>query len=294
MQALGFYILLPFLYLMSVLPFFILYLISDVVYFFTYHVFQYRRKIVKMNLKNSFTEKSDEELTILSKKFYRHFSDMLVESVKALTVSKNEIKRRCAFKEGSMAIFERLFSEGKNCIALMGHYGNWELAGLSMSFQSPYLLKVIYRPLSNEYFDALIYKLRNRFHAQPLAMDNAAREMLKRSADLSCTVFIADQTPQPDDALWLKFLNQDTPFFQGAEKLSRRLNYPVVFASVKKMKRGFYEIAIETLFDNPSQTKLGEITSSFARQLEKDILAQPEIWLWSHRRWKHKKKQATH
>ena len=293
MQALGFYILLPFPYFISLLPSFILYLIADVLYYFIYYIFGYRKKAVRMNLKNSFPEKNDQERKEIEKKFYRHFSDLLIESAKALTISKKEIKKRRSFKKGSMEIFTRLHAEGKHCIALMGHYGDWETAGLSMSFQSPYLLKVIYRRLSNPYFNRLIYRLRNRFGALPLEMNEAPKELMKRALPLACTVFIADQTPPPDSALWLNFLNQDTPFFQGAEKLSRRLNYPVVFASVKKVQRGYYEITIELLCENPSTTSEGEITSLFAKKLEEDIIAQPEIWLWSHRRWKHKREHRT-
>lgn len=287
MQAIGFYLLLPPLYLISLLPFFLLYLFSDLLFIFLYYIFGYRRKVVLQNLKNSFPEKTNEELQVIAKKYYRHLCDLVIESVKALTMSKESVVRRCYFAPGSLEIFNHYFNEKKNCIALMGHYGNWEWAGLSMSSQSPYLLQVIYRPLRNQYFDRMMNQLRSRFQAAPVPMESVAREMLKKNSSLTCTVFIADQTPPPDSSHWLNFLNQDTPFFQGAEKLARKLKYPVVYAMLKKRKRGRYEIFIEVLTKDASEMKENDLTELFAKRLQEDILAEPSCWLWSHRRWKH-------
>ena len=241
------------------------------------------------NLRNSFPGKKEEELHIISKKYYRHLCDLIVESVKALTISKRSIVKRCYFAPGSMEIFNHYFNEGKNCIALMGHYGNWEWAGLSMSSQSPFLLQVIYRPLANQFFDGMMNRLRSRFTAIPLPMENVAREMLRENESLTCTVFIADQTPPPDTAYWINFLNQETPFFQGADKLARKLQHPAVYAVLKKRTRGHYEIFIEVLSENSSSMNESELTMLFAQRLERDILEDPSQWLWSHRRWKHKR-----
>lgn len=290
MQAIGFYLLLPLLYFISLLPFFVLYFFSDVLFIFIFYIFRYRRTVVSQNLRKSFPEKTDEELHVIQKKYYHHLCDLVVESVKALTISERAIVKRCYFASGSMEIFKHYFKERKNCIALMGHYGNWEWAGLSMSNQSPYLLQVIYRPLRNQYFDRMMNYLRSRFDALPVAMESVARQMLKKNSSLACTVFIADQTPSPDSSHRVNFLNQETPFFQGAEKLARKFQYPVVYAVLKKRMRGYYEIFIEVLTDDASKMNENALTEMFAQRLEKDILEEPSYWLWSHRRWKHAKK----
>ncbi len=266
-----------------------LYNFSYVLYVFIYHVFSYRKKVVRENLRNSFPGKNPDTLLVIEKKYYRHLCDVIVESVKALTISKRSIAQRSCFAPGSMEIFNRLFGEGKNCIALMGHYGNWEWAGLSMSSQSPYLLQVIYRPLRDKNFNRMMNALRSRFDAVPVAMENVAREMMKQKSTPACTVFIADQTPPPETALWLNFLNQQTPFFQGAEKLARKLHLPVVYATLKRQQRGRYEIQIEVITENCSAQPEGYLTEEFVKLLQRDIENEPSQWLWSHRRWKHKR-----
>jgi KDO2-lipid IV(A) lauroyltransferase len=290
MQAVGFYLLLPFIYFVSVLPFPLLYVFSDLLYFGLYKLIGYRVKVVRRNLLLSFPEKTAGELRDIEKKFYTHLCDLMVETLKALTISEDEVRKRMKFRSGSMDVFDRLYKEGRPVVALMGHVGCWEWAGLSMSLQSRYHLRVIYRPLKQQQFDQLFIKLRSRFGAQALAMDNVVKEMLGDKSRLACTVFIADQTPLPDGANWIKFLNQDTPFFQGAEKLSMRLKLPVVFAAVHFQRRGFYEIEITEITDDASKLNAGELTSAFARRLEDDIRAIPHQWLWSHRRWKHQRK----
>ena len=294
MQAIGFYLLLPILYFFSILPLPLLYLFSDVVYFPLYYIFRYRREVVHLNLKNSFPGKNKEELITLEKEYYHHLCDLVIESVKALTISSKEINQRCKFLPGAMEIFRNLYQENKNVIVMMGHFGNWEWAGLSMSNQSPYLLQVTYRPLSNKKFDQLFLNLRSRFGAKPVTMNDTYREMMRNKEKMSCTVFIADQTPPSDSVLWIYFLNQDTLVFRGAERIARKMNLPVLYASVKKIKRGYYGIRIEDIAMNPSLTKEDEITHHFNTMLEKDIIGQPFNWLWSHRRWKHRKNVKAH
>lgn len=290
MQRIGYFLSLPFIYLISILPFPVLYFISDVVYVLVYRLIGYRRNIVRENLLRSFPDHSHEKLSLIEKKFYHHFCDLFLETVKCLTLPAALLIKRMRFTPGSMEVFDRLYQQGKHCIVMMGHSGNWEMAGLSMSAQTAYLLKVIYRPLRNKFFDRLSYRLRSRFGALPVAMNDVARDLLKNRSPLACTVFIADQTPFPEDAIWLNFLRQDTPFFRGADTLSRRLNYPVVFASVRKVKRGYYDIHIELLSEGPYAISEGAVAALFAKKLEEEIRLQPENWLWSHRRWKYKRK----
>jgi KDO2-lipid IV(A) lauroyltransferase len=291
-QALVYFLSLPFIWFISVLPFPVLYFFSDLLCFLIYSIVRYRRSVVRENLQQAFPEKPADELRTIEKKFYRHFCDLFLETAKALTISRESLIRRCSFSPGSMKIFDTLHSQGRHCMVMMGHCGNWEYAGLSMSSQSPYLLNVIYRPLRNKYFNAFIFRLRSRFGARPVAMNDIARDLMKKQERLACTVFIADQTPFPEEASWVTFLNRDTPFFKGADKLSRRFNQPVVFARVIKRKRGYYQITIDMLGESPADLPDEEITSRFAKKLEEEISEQPENWLWSHRRWKYRKPET--
>jgi KDO2-lipid IV(A) lauroyltransferase len=172
----------------------------------------------------------------------------------------------------------------------MGHFGNWEWSGNAFSLTCRHQLYVIYHPLTNRYFDGLIYRMRTRFGTKLIAMRDTYKDMVRFKDEINATAFIADQTPSPDSAYWTTFLNQDTPVFRGTEKIARKVNYPVIYSSVKRVKRGYYEIHAEVLFDDPRSTSDGEISEAHTRKLEKEIREQPEIWLWSHRRWKHRRK----
>lgn len=293
MSKIGFYIALPLLYFISILPFSLFYLLSDILYLLIYKVVGYRKKVVYENLKNSFPEKSHKELKEIEKKFFHYLCDLVLETLKTLTISKKEALRRCAFNENAIAIFKQLNDEKKSCILVMGHFGNWEWAGSSFSLLNSQQLYVIYHPLSNKYFDTLMYNMRSRFGTKLYAMKDTMREMIRNRHEINATAFIADQTPSPEGAYWTTFLNQDTPVFWGTEKIAQKLNYPVLYATVNRKKRGYYEVDVEYLVHNPKDTKEGEISELHTRKLEKDIIAQPEIWLWSHRRWKYRRTLTT-
>lgn len=287
MRALAFYFCLPFIYLLSILPFRVLYGLSDFIYFMLYHVLKYRRKVVSENLRNSFPEKSKAELKKIEQEFYSYLCDLIVETIKTLTISKKEALAR--FKINDNFLFEKLYAEKKNIILVMGHLGNWEWARLSLSLSSNFQLYGIYKPLSNKYFNQFMYKMRSRFGTKLIAMNDTYREMLKNKNEMNITAFIADQTPSPDNAYWTSFMNQETPIFRGTEKIAQKLNYAVVFANINRRKRGYYEASAELLFEYPKLTAAGVISEAHTRHLEQEIIKQPEIWLWSHRRWKHKK-----
>ena len=289
MGAILFYCLLPFLYLISLLPFPVFYLFSDFIYFLLYRVVGYRKKVVFENLKNSFPEKSYNELKKIEKDFYRYLCDLFLETIKTLTISRSEAVKRCKFNAKTILLFNELANKNQSCIIVMGHYGNWEWAGNSFSLQCKQQLYVIYHPLSNKYFDKLMYDLRTRFGTKLYAMKDTMREMIRNKNEVNATAFIADQTPSPDSAYWTTFMNQDTPVFWGTEKIAQKLNYPIVYITIKKIKRGYYEVDSELLINEPKNTSLGEISELHTRKLESDIITQPSIWLWSHRRWKHKK-----
>lgn len=290
MSTIGFYLALPFFYLISILPFPLFYLVSDGIYLLLYRVIGYRKKVVYENLKNSFPEKTHEELKNIEKQFYHYLVDLFLETLKTLTISKEEAIKRCKLNPKAIALFNELYAQNKSCILVMGHFGNWEWAGNTFSLVNKQQLYVIYHPLTNKHFDKLMYDMRTRFGSKLYAMKDTMRGMIGNRNEINATAFIADQTPAPENAYWTTFLNQDTPVFWGTEKIAQKLNYPIVYVTINRVKRGYYEVDAEILVNEPKNTKEGEISELHTRQLEKDIKAQPEIWLWSHRRWKHKRK----
>lgn len=293
MQALTYYISVPFVYLLSLLPFPVLYKVSDGFYFFLYYILGYRRKVVTQNLRNSFPEKSEAEINRLCKDYFHYLCDLFLESFKTLTISRETMLKRCTISPEAKDIFDRYNEEGKSVILVMGHYGNWEWAGNTFSLTCKQKLFVIYHPFRNKYFDKLMYRMRSRFGTGLIAMNETFKDMVKNRSMISVTAFIADQTPQPDNAYWTTFLHQDTPVFRGTEKIAKKMDYPTVYVTIKKIKRGYYNILAEVLTENSKNTGEGEISELHTAKLEKDIIATPEIWLWSHRRWKHKRPVET-
>lgn len=289
MSAIVYYFTLPFLYLISLLPFPILYLVSDGLYVILYYVIGYRKEVVLQNLRNSFPNKSEVEIKKICKEYYSYLCDLTLETFKTLTISKESMLKHCSIQSDTLKLFNKYADENRSIIFVTGHFGNWEWAGNSFSLLCKHHLYVIYHPLSNKYFDGLMYRMRTRFGTGLIAMKDTFREMASKRNELSATAFIADQTPSPEGAFWTTFLNQDTPVFKGTEKIAQRFNYPVIFGRVTRIKRGYYEISAELLFENPAKSQSNEISKAHTNILENDIIAQPEIWLWSHRRWKHKR-----
>jgi Kdo2-lipid IVA lauroyltransferase/acyltransferase len=285
----SYYLLYGSLYGLSLLPFPLLYLLSDLVFLLLYSVIGYRKKVVLQNLRNAFPDKSEKEIRKIAWDFYRNLCDLFLEMFKTLSISEKSMLRHCQMSPEALALFRGLEAEGRSGILVMGHYGNWEWAGNTFSILCPQQLYVIYHPLSSPSFDRLMYKMRTRFGTGLMAMNNTFREMVKNRERVTLTAFICDQTPQPDRAFWTTFLNQDTPVFQGPETIARKLNYPIVYAAVHKIKRGYYQIEAELMVDHPAPTTEGAISEMHTRRLETDIVAGPSAWLWSHRRWKHKK-----
>lgn len=287
MNTIIYYAVVPLVFLISRLPFFILYRVSDVLFLFIYYVFKYRRRVVFQNLTNSFPEKNISEIKTIEKAYYRFFCDFLVESIKYLTINEKEIRQRCVIDENEL--LKRLNKEKQSVICVLGHYGNWEWAAPAFSLQAKHQLFVIYKPLSNKRFDALMYRIRSRFGTKLIAMQSVIREMLRNKNTFSSTIFVGDQTPSAENAFWIKFLNQETAVFKGTEVMAKKMNLPVVFVSVRRRKRGHYYVHYEMLCEKPLETADGDISKAHTLMLEREIKQQPEIWLWSHRRWKHKK-----
>lgn len=284
-----YYLLLPVVYFISILPFPVLYLLSDVFFVLLYYVVGYRKKVVRENLANSFPDKPAKELEVICRDYYRYFCDLFLETFKTLTISKAAMLRHCSLTPETVELFKRLHAEGKSIILVMGHYGNWEWGGNSFSMLCPQQLYVVYHPLANKHYDGLMYRMRTRFGTKLIPMQETFREMVKLRGEINATALIADQSPRPDTAQWVNFLNQDTPVFTGTERIASKMNYPVVYVSVSRVKRGYYTVTAEVLLDKPATAAPGQITEIHTRRLEADIIRQPATWLWSHRRWKHKR-----
>ena len=287
MKAIVYYISLPFIYLLAYLPFGVLYAVSGFFYFLIFHIVGYRKDVVYTNLRNSFPEKTEIEIHVLAKKYYRYLCDLTLETFKTLSFTKEEAVKHCTFH--NLDVLQHLHAENKSIILVMGHFGNWEWGGNSFTIQTDYQLNVIYKTISNPYFDQFVYNMRTRFGTGLIEMKKTFKDMVDNRNKITATAFIADQTPSPENSYWTTFLNQETPVFLGAERIAIKLNYPVVFINIKRVKRGYYEAYAELLFSDPRSTAPGEISEQYTRRLEEEIIRQPETWLWSHRRWKHKR-----
>ncbi|MDH3243882.1 MAG: lysophospholipid acyltransferase family protein [Saprospiraceae bacterium] len=286
-SAFGYYISLPFIYGISWLPFPLLYILSDSLYVVIYLILGYRTKVVRTNLSNAFPNKTRSELRQIEKQFYRYFCDLILETIKTLTIASARIKDRVSFDDPG--VFARYFNEKQSVIIVMGHFGNWEFGGVRFSQMALHQLYVIYHPLHNHYFDRLLYHMRTRHGTKLYITKHAVRGMVEDRGKVTATAFIADQTPNPESAYWTKFLNQDTPVFTGTAKISKMLNYPVIYISIQRPRRGNYAMTAEVLVEDPSRMTEDEISEVHTKRLEKDITDNPHIWLWTHRRWKHKK-----
>jgi KDO2-lipid IV(A) lauroyltransferase len=277
---------LPF-YGLALIPFPVLYGLSDGLWFLAYHVIGYRRKVVQQNLKNAFPHLSAKERRAIEKKYYRNMIDVFLETFKSLLMSEKEMKRRCAFSD--MNMFENMHAKGLSTIILLGHMGNWEWGGFSFTYHSSHGTATLYHPLSNSFFEWLTYRLRSRCGMELIPMQTVARNLAAGKNRVRTVAFIADQSPQPNQAYWTSFMHQETGFFVGAEKLAVKYGMPVFYAGLHRIKRGYYEVRFVMMEDHPESAAPHSITQKFAEQLQADIIAYPEQWLWSHRRWKHKR-----
>ena len=220
----GFYIVLPFIYGISLLPFWIFYSLSDFVFVLLYYVVGYRKKVVYENLKNAFPEKTHAEIKRIERRFFRYLCDLILETFKTLTVSKKTMLTHCKMNEDAQKIFDSYYAQQKSIIIVMGHFGNWEWAGAVFD-NSKQQLYVLYHQLSNPYFNKLIIKMRTRLGTKLIEMKSTLRDMVANRKEITATAFIADQTPFPENAYWTTFLNQDTPVFTGTEKIAQKMKF---------------------------------------------------------------------
>ncbi len=287
MGSLLYFILIPFIYGVSLLPFWWMYRLSDLLYLILFKIVGYRKQVVLTNLRNSFPEKPEAEIRKICTDFYKYFCDLVLETLKTLTISPAQLRKHAVFED--LAVFKKYYQQKQSVVIIMGHLGNWELGGARFALEPFHKLYVIYHPLENKRFDRLVYHMRTRLGNGLYAMRDTFKCMLRDRGDITATAFIADQTPSPKGAFWLDFLNQDTPIFSGTEKLACKLEYPVLYISMDRPRRGYYTIKVEELHARPQDTAEMEITRLHTKRLEDDIKEKPHLWLWTHKRWKHKR-----
>jgi Kdo2-lipid IVA lauroyltransferase/acyltransferase len=287
MKGVFFYCTVPILYLFSILPFRVLYILSDILLFpVLFYIVGYRRKVVQSNLANSFPHLNQTERGKIEKDFYHHLSDLFVEIVKMFTISEKSLRKR--FTYNTLPIVEDWFASDKSFVVTLGHYGNYEWLALSLDWFFPHLGAGPYHQMSNPFFDKLFLKARSKFGTQMFSTKDTGK-FLRTPKPKPYTVTLAnDQSAPPTKSYWTKFLNQDTSFFLGTEKIARDLDMPVVFAGIQKVKRGYYHTTFELICESPKEMKPGEILDRHAAMLERDIVSKPSQWLWTHKRWKHK------
>lgn len=283
-----YYILYVGMFLHALLPFRILYVLSDILYVLVYRIVGYRLKVVRRNLAASFPDKTDKERLQIEQDFYHHFCDYFVETIKLLHISDEETRKRMQF-DGMERILKYTES-GNSCLVFLGHYGNWEwITSVTMGFRNGEVLGQIYRPLKNKAFDDLFLKIRSRFGSIGIAKNDTFRAIIRMRRDGLRTIigFMADQTPSLNNIhYWTSFMNQDTPVFTGVERIAKQTGFAVLYFDVEKVKRGYYKATVRVISDNPKDEPEFAITEQYIRMMETSIMRNPAYWLWTHKRWK--------
>jgi len=289
MQLLVFILLYPILWLISMLPFRLLYLFSDGVYVLVYRVIGYRKKIVRNNIAMALPHLSDAERLQIEKKFYHHMCDMFLEMIKTMTISRAELDKRYTFT--NIDLYLELEKKQKSIAVLMAHYASYEWA-ISMNNIINFEGFAIYKKIANKYFDKLVRDIRSKFKAT-LITNRETIKIIEKNAKakhLGVYGFASDQSPQLSKTHhWSTFMGIETPVHTGAEMLAKRFDMNVIFLKTRKVKRGYYEGTFEYLADNPKEVPNYQISDDFLKRVEKQIYEAPEYYLWTHKRWKHRK-----
>ena len=284
-----------FLKLLSRIPFKAMYVRSDGLFYLLYYIVRYRRPLVRKNLTESFPGKSEQEIILIEKKFYRYFTDQVLESCKMATISPEEISKHMKFT--NIEVANAVFRQGKTIALYMGHYGNWEwVSSIPLCLEKGVKAVQIYHKLSNENMNKLILHNRERMGAISVEMRKTARYVTERvsAKDVSVIGFIADQSPKKREVRYfLPFLNHHTPVLIGTEKIIKHYGFQAWFLKMKRVKRGYYEAEFVCLHENPQMLPELELTAIYYRMLEQMIQEQPELYLWTHNRFKHATKQNT-
>jgi KDO2-lipid IV(A) lauroyltransferase len=275
-----------FIRLISRLPFGVLYVLSDILFFFSYRLLRYRRELVNTNLKHSFPEKSEAEIKIIERDFYKNLCDYAIETLKLISLSEQELSKRMKFHDEN---FMKQFSErNQSIVFLASHQFNWEWMMVSASINFPMQIDFVYQPVFTKLFDEVTMRSRTKFGAHPIPRDAVAREIVKRKDIVRGIAIVADQYPgyKSDKKYPAKFLNQDTVFFYGANTIASLTQYPVVYFSIKKVRRGYYEAYPHIVAMPPYGKNDNTVIDNYISLVEKVITENPSGWLWSHNRWK--------
>lgn len=291
-QRLGNYIGVSFLKLFSLLPFWVIYGISDFLYVLLRFVIGYRVKVVNENLRLAFPEKAADELKVISKKYYRHMCDLFLEGVKLYNMSARQIEKRMTFK--GLELFENNFNAGKSVIVFAMHHNNWEWCSYIAGLIQHHVL-MVYNPIRGNWaMEQFLEHSRCKWGGEHVPVNKTARTAVTQMAKGNKIVLwlAADQTPAANSKFWTLFLNREAPFFTGPEKIAIRANLPILFQHVRKVGRGKYEVEISMLVEEPATQKPEEIQLAYIRKMEEVIKKEPEYYLWSHRRWKHKRPEG--
>ncbi|WOD43450.1 lysophospholipid acyltransferase family protein [Hwangdonia lutea] len=292
MQFLIYILVYPFLWLISILPFRLLYILSDGVYILLYHVIGYRKKVVSNNLRLVFPDKPETELKRIRKAFYKHLCDMFLEMAKTMSISETALRKR--FKLKNPEEFKRLESLNKSILLMYGHYASWEWS-LELQNHVSYKGFGVYKKLANKHFDKLVRNIRSKFNTTLISTKETIGVINDNEAKgiKSIIAFLSDQSPRlSKEVYWGEFMGIEVPCFTGAERLAKKLDLTIAYLKVTKVKRGFYEAEIMTLAEQPKDYKDYELTDMFLREVEKQIYEAPEYYFWTHKRWKHRDKEV--
>lgn len=280
------------MWLFSALPFRVLYVLSDFNYLLMYHVWRYRRKVVRENLEKSFPEKTEAERLQIERKFYRYLSDYMLEDLKLLHMSAEDLCQRMIYKNTEQYL--ELTEKYGGIIVMIPHYANYEwLIGMGSVMKPGDVPVQVYKPLKDKYLNELFKQIRSRFGGYNIPKHSTAREIikLKREGKNMVVGLITDQWPS-GDRYWTTFMGQETAFLNGAERIAKMMNFPVFYCELTKTRRGYCEAEFKLMTEAPKETVEGEITDMFAHELEQTIRRGPAYWLWSHKRWKFTKKEC--
>lgn len=271
--------------IISKVPFAALYFVADAFYLLNKYVIRYRYDVVRNNLRNAFPDRSDRELSILTEQIFRNLADVLVETIKGIAISREELESRMEINIPQS--IQALANRGQPLMFLSAHYGNWEWLVLYCSIHLPRPIMGAYQPFHNQRFDDFMLKTRTRFGGTMVSATDLIRQTIKQRKIIKALALLIDQTPaRHERKYWTKFLNQDTAFIDGTDSLAFLTGMPVVLVSMKRQKRGHYEVSLKLIAEPPYSKNGQTVVKRYARELEATILSDPSNWLWTHRRWK--------
>lgn len=279
------------LYLISLVPFRLLYFLSDGLYYVLYSLIGYRKQVVRDNLRRSFPTKTEQERLVIEKTYFRFLADNLIESLKSLSMSKESFQKRFHLKNPE--VITQYTDKNQSILLAMSHYANWEWSAPGLTSVLAVKSILVYKPLSNKSAEKVINGIRAKYGALMVPMKQAIRTIIEHQDETTMSVLVSDQTPSARDNMhFVDFLNQPTAVFKGLEKIAKLTKSPIVYMHVERVKRGYYQAEFSVLEANPLATNEDEITDKYNKKLENIIQANPAYWLWSHKRWKHKPKTA--